>query len=77
MVKTVLDSAAEAQFNHVLVPFTSLVLLILLLLNITSLAVMRRQVHQAQIHELLQDLELRLCELEGVSCISLPGEDCK
>ena len=77
MVEAMLNSAAEAEFKHILVPYASLILLILLLQHVTSLTVVRRQVHQAEIDELLQDLELRLSELEGVSHISLPREDCK
>ena len=47
----------------------------LLLHDVASLTIVRRYVHQAEIHKLLQDLELRLIELKGIASLCLTRSD--
>ena len=84
-----LNRTAEAKFLHILMTrntvwrvqeLISLIeidyhILILLNLDITSLTVVRWQIHETQVNELLQYLQLRLTEREGIARLCLPRED--
>ena len=69
------DGTAEAHFDDILID--SLASQLLLPFSIARLAVVRRHIHQTQVNELLQDLELLLGELECLTRSGLPFVDVK
>ena len=73
--QTMSDGTAEAHFDDILID--SLASQLLLPFSIARLAVVRRHIHQSQVNELLQDLELLLGELECLTRSGLPFVDVK